>query len=657
MSETKEKRSVEPADLFRLNILQQAELSPDGEQVAYCVSKVDPEKEDETAALWILTIETGETRKLTTGKARDHSPKWSPNGKQIAFLSTREGSPQVFVIPVDGGEAKAVTSMTQSIGGGPAWSPDGKYIAFTAGPKMDAPPDPSKPYRVTRHIYRFDPIGYLHLAVQDIHIVPCAGGEPKQLTNDENMNTNPSWSPDGQEILFTSAFKPHSHQPSMQLKLVDLKGKVRTIVSSDWGEVSTAGWVPNGKYILFIGTQRDAPIGTKSDLWIVKRHGSEPECRTAGLKGQVGGGLQPDFPAMPSTVIAVNKAGTTAFVNVQEGGKVQIYKIVLHGEEACLPIVSGERSVFLCDMNEEKLLFSDITMHSPPEVAIADIDGEDEKMLTHFNVDVIGEWKLPKIERLVFSGAEDVQIEGWIMIPPEGEAPYPTILYIHGGPQGAFGHTFTFDFQMLAGAGYAVLFINPQGSTGYGSDFATSIIADLGNRDYRDLMAGVDDVIKKGIADPHRMGVSGISYGGYMSCWIVGHTDRFKAAIPENPVTDFYSLYGTSDISAWICNEMFGGKLHEVPEVYRKCSPITFAHNCTTPTLLIQGENDYRCPVGQSEQFYTTLKANGCIVEMLRFPNSSHIMSIGGPPIMRRTQNEEILKWMNQYVRGVTHEE
>jgi dipeptidyl aminopeptidase/acylaminoacyl peptidase len=202
-----------------------------------------------------------------------------------------------------------------------------------------------------------------------------------------------------------------------------------------------------------------------------------------------------------------------------------------------------------------------------------------------------------------------------------------------------------------------VLFINPRGSTGYGDRFTTAINGDWGNLDYQDIMSGVDHVIERGIADPHHLGVTGASYGGYMTCWIVGHTDRFKAAVIESPVTDLVSLYGTSDLGAFLCTRSFGGKPHEVPEVYRRCSPITYAHKCTTPTLLIQSENDLRSPTGQSEQFYTTLKASGCVVEMLRLPNSHHGGTFRGPPIVRRAQNEALLDWMNRYLGGMSQQE
>jgi dipeptidyl aminopeptidase/acylaminoacyl peptidase len=285
------------------------------------------------------------------------------------------------------------------------------------------------------------------------------------------------------------------------------------------------------------------------------------------------------------------------------------------------------------------------------DLYLANLDGTGTRRLTNVNANLLAELALPTMERLSYPSSDGVEVEGWLLKPAVGQAPYPTLLYIHGGPAGGFGHIFSFDFQMLAGAGYAVLLINYRGSTGYGDEFSGTISGNLGHQEYDDLMAGVDLAIEKGLADPDRLGVCGLSYGGYMSAWIVGHTDRFKAAVPENPVINWASKYGVSDIGRSQVDEV-GGLPHEVPEVYRRASPITYAHNCRTPTLLIQGEADYRCPAEQAEQFYAVLKANGCTVEMLRLPHMPHMGSMAGSLAARRAQNEALLDWMDRYVLG-----
>ncbi|MCJ7623757.1 MAG: S9 family peptidase [Anaerolineaceae bacterium] len=656
MHEDIKKRPVEIDDLFRLKSITEAQLSPDGKSVVFTISLIDKEKEEELSALWLLSIESGENRQLTSGVKTDYSPVWSPVGEKIAFISTRAEKPQIYILAVGGGEAQKLTDLKQGVGGGPKWSPDGTKIAFTASKPIE-PADPKDPYRVTRHIYRFDGIGYLEPAIQDIFMVSVENGEVKGLTDDEWNNTSPRWSPDGQEILFISAFAPDSHSIHSQMKIVNLAGEIREPLPG-WGAISEAHWSADGKQIIFIGQVKDQPMGTKNDLWVLGVNGGEPVCRTKDLDVGVGGDLQGDFPAAEAqgeTILTSD--GSFAYSRVQNGGSLGLYKVALSGGEAWEPVVFGKMMVSLKDLNDKHLLYLISTINEPGDLFIADINGKNEKRLTEINDEALSKWAFPAIERLIFKSKDSQPVEGWVMKPPQGEPPYATILYIHGGPTGAFGNIFAFDFHMLAGAGYAVLFINPRGSSGYGNDFATAITADWGNLDYQDVMAGVDHLVAAGIADPERLGVAGLSYGGYMSCWIVGQTDRFKAAVPENPVTNLVSLYGTSDISANFLVTGMTGKPHEVPEIYSKCSPITYAHNCTTPTLLIQGEADYRCPVEQGEQFYAALKANGCPVEMLRLPGCSHVGTITGAPIIRRAQNEALLDWMNRYVMGVTSEE
>ena len=275
---------------------------------------------------------------------------------------------------------------------------------------------------------------------------------------------------------------------------------------------------------------------------------------------------------------------------------------------------------------------------------------DEPQQLTTLNEAHLAGIDRPAWTHLLWKSIDHVEVEGWYLQPPAGEAPYPTILYIHGGPHAAYGCGFHFDFQMLAGAGYGVLFLNHRASTGYGDAFSTAIKGDWGNLDYQDLMSGVDHAIAQGLADADRLGVCGTSGGGNLSCWIIGQTDRFKAAIPQNPVTNWRSFYGTSDIGIYFGVEQMGGHPHEIPEVYEKCSPLTFAHRCVTPTLLVQSELDYRCPAEQSEQFYTVLKAVDCTVEMLRQPGGYHGASISGAVNLRRAHNDAMLEWFATYV-------
>ncbi len=668
MPETNEKHCIQPDDLFKLKILQDALLSPDGQRAVYGVSWVETEKMEEFTNLWLVDINSGKSRQLTRGKWRDGSPAWSSDGKQIAFLSTRqEGKPQVFLISPDGGEAQPLTDMKQGVGGGPVWSPDNTSVAFTAGPLPAEPPDPKKPYRITRNVYRFDGAGYLDPIVQDIYTIPAEGGETKQLTNDRFHNTAPRWSPDGKEILFTTIMNPDTFAFFPSLKAVDMEGNLRCVLGEEWGGVDAADWTPDGKQILFVGTPADRKIGAKNEMWLLDAHAgdgktSKPKSRSASLEHSFCGALRSDLPkswrAMGAPLLLFSKDGKSVYSTVHVAGSIHIYKVALTGAESCKALVAlPEHPTVLMGTDEKKLLYGVSTPQLPCDLFVSDMDGKNERRLTSLNDELLDGWKLASPERILYSAKDGSQIEGWLMAPPEGQAPFPTILYIHGGPHSAYGNMFSFDYQMLAGAGYAVLYINPHGSSGYGDDFATSIIANWGDLVFDDLMSGVDLAIEKGVADPEKLGCYGLSYGGYMSCWIVGHTDRFKASIPENPVSNLVSFYGTSDIGPLFLEMEMGGLPHEIPDVYRDLSPVTYAHKATTPTLMIQGEADYRCPAEQSEQFYTILKANGCITEMIRLPGSPHGGSISGAPIVRQYANNAMLDWFNRFVKGETKEE
>lgn len=649
-------QTFEPEDLFNLQFLQDGVFSPNGKQVLYGVSHVDTDLDKEFVTLWRYSLESGEARAMTNGQARDTSPQFSPDGKTIAFLSDRGEKPQLYLMPVDGGEARQLTRLKQGVGSRPIWSPDGSRIAFTAEPDYegDEPIDLSKTvYRVTRHTYRFDAVGYLDQKVQDIYVINIEDGELQQLTADQTNNTAPRWSPDGQKILYLANMNPDSFPALLShIAVVDMAGTIETY-SKDQVSVQGVAWTPNGKQIVFVGRPiSGVPIGTKSDLWVIDVATGNMENRTAGLAVGVGGSLSLRTPTTVSSAInlPITADSQTAYIRVQEGGNSHIYRVALTGPEDWAAVITGERACSILDLHHNQLLYAITDMNTPPNLYTAQVDGSDEAQLTDLNQNLLAQMALPEYEQLLFTGQDGVAVEGWYLHPPGKTAPYPTILYIHGGPHSAYGRGFSFDFQMLAGQGYGVLIINHRASTGYGDAFSTAIKGDWGNLDYGDLMAGVDFAIAQGLADADRLGCCGTSGGGNLSCWIVGQTDRFKAAIPQNPLTNWHSFYGVSDIGVWFAVEQLGCHPHENPAVYAQCSPITYAHNCTTPTLLVQCESDWRCPAEQSEQFYTALKANGCTVEMLRQPGGSHGGSINGAINLRRDHLVAMLNWFNRFV-------
>ena len=646
-------RPMTADDLFRLRFLNGGRLSPDGGSVVYPVISFDTDADKELSTLHLRDLATGATKQLTAGQSRDSNPVWSPDGKRIAFVSDRGEKAQVYLLPVDGGEARQLTDLAGGVGGGLAFSPDGSWIACCGRAKDAASELATQPYRVDRTVYRFDAIGYLDQRAQDIFLFDAQTGGSRQLTDDRSNNLNPRFSPDGKSILYDASMQPDAIRTiTPDLMLTDLAGG-STALLSGWASVSSASFTPDGKRVVFVGRPLDGkPIGAKSDLYTLDISNGELRNRSAGLDVGVGGRLSLDMPVsgLDAGNLLISDAGDFAIATVQAGGRNHIYRFALDGEAEWQALTHGESCDFALDFKGERLLYASTWLNAPPDLRLLDLKSGQEQGISQLNDDFLAGLALPATERLTWLSVDGVEVEGWHMRPATGSAPYPTILYIHGGPHAAYGYGFHFDFQMLAGAGYGVLFLNHRASTGYGDSFSTAIKGDWGNLDYHDLISGVDHAIALGLADADRLGVCGTSGGGNLSCWIVGQTDRFKAAIPQNPVANWHSFYGTSDIGIYFAVEQLGGHPHEIPEVYTRCSPITYAHRCVTPTLLVQSELDWRCPAEQSEQFYSVLKANGCVVEMLRQPGGSHGASISGALNLRRAHNDAMLDWFARYV-------
>ena len=648
-------RTLQKEDLFALHFLNGATLAPDGALAIAYANKIDADADKQYSTLYLIDCATGEQRQMTNGLAVDSGARWLPAGDAVVFVSDRDGAPQLYLLPVVGGEARQLTRFQRGVGGSFAPAPDGSQIAFCAKADAEAPDLSAEPYRVDRTVYRFDAIGYLDDEVQDIYLLDIASGEVRQLTADRTNNSNPRWSPDGKTILYDAAMRADAARAmTPDLKSVDLDG-AQTTVLAGWGQLAKASFTPDGARIVFQGRPDDgAPIGSKSDVYVLDLAAGSLECRTPSLDIGVGGRLSLDMPVsgLSAANILVAADGKSAYVSAQRGGSEHILRVALAGDEAWEAVTDGDCAIFPLDLRGGRLLYARTSVNAPPELELLPLPGGASQVLTSLNQAQLAALQLPQTEHLRWRSRDGEDVEGWFMKPPAGEAPYPTILYIHGGPHAAYGYGFHFDFQMLAGAGYGVLFLNHRASTGYGDGFSTAIKGDWGNLDYQDLMTGVDYAIERGLADEQRLGVCGTSGGGNLTCWIISHTDRFKAAIPQNPVTNWRSFYGTSDIGIYFAVEQLGGHPQEIPEVYERCSPISYAHRCVTPTLLVQSELDWRCPAEQSEQFYSVLKANGCRVEMLRQPGGAHGASINGAINLRRAHNDAMLEWFAAYVLG-----
>lgn len=654
-------RPIAPDDLFRFRFVVAADLSPDGTRVVFAQTRVaagetEDDGEVEHSDLHLLDVESCAIRRLTFSDSTNSAPAISPDGSTLAFMSSRTEKPQLWLLPLDGGEPRRLTDLPQGVGGGAVWSPDGTKIAFTAGPQ-DEPRKPAHPYRVTRTMWRFDNIGVLEDAVQDVYVVDAtdAAAEPRRLTDDRFMNSLPKWTADGQSLVYVASHDPDSHELMSRLRRVDLDGAVTDLTEPD-GLVVAHAPMSDGRVAYVLAFERDEAPGSRSSLYVLDPATGARTRRGAEIEGHIEGGLQPDHPAAMLGLgqLLLGEGDRNAFLTVQTGGEVGLVRVALDGEESHTVVAGGTRVCVPLSVRGSRLLFAAFGFTEPGDLHLLDLDAGEERRLTRLNGDLLAELELPTVVPLHFASIDGVPVEGWFLRPAGSTAALPTVLSIHGGPHSAWGAQFNFDHLMFAGAGYGVLLVNHRASTGYGDAFATAIRGDWGNLDYADLMAGVDHAIDEGLADPDRLGVFGISGGGNLTGWVIGHTDRFRAACPENPVFNWFSMYGTSDLGADFSVRELGGTPSEVEDVYRRCSPITYAHRCTTPTLFLQHESDYRCPAEQTEQFFTVLRVNGVPAEMLRFPNTPHGGSILGPITHRRAQNDALLDWMNHHVLGAS---
>ncbi len=638
-------------DLFAFDFVTEAKLSPSGRYVVYALMRSHHAHACEYTNLMLLDTQTETHTTLTTGDWTDSSPVWIANETHVIFQSNRDGKNQLYTVDIANTTVTQLTNILQGCAGPIVLSPDGRTLAFSAKQCVE-PFDPQQPHRWTRHIPRFDGIGNVDAFVKHIYILDLTTHTVTQLTTDAWHHTPCDWSPDGTQLLYMASLNPNSILTSADVYVTDTQGNTQRILDSTWGTIQQARWL-NQSQIVVAGIPSQRVYGSKNDLFVMHIDGTNLTCRTASLPNHLEARIHDDstvpWTSIPMPLI-IDTATQSAITCYQEGGQIQVIQIALSGPEQITTLLCGDRLCMPFSLVGGQLLLGVATPNDPSQLVLFDRVANSETPLTEINRAIRTELQWPHIHTIHTTSTDGTPVEGWIWLPNNGHAPYPTMLYIHGGPHAAQGHAFYFDALSLTSAGYAVLMINYRGSTGYGDAFSTGINGDWGNLDYHDLLAGVDAAIVGGLADANRLACGGLSAGGYHTCWLITHTHRFKAAVAENAVTNWVSFYGTADIGPTFAVRQLGGTPYQMPETYHRCSPITYAPSCQTPTLLIVGEEDRRCPAEQSEQFYTVIKQNGCITEMVRLPNASHDGSTYGIWSERRAQNEALVEWLNRFI-------
>ncbi|MEM7094048.1 MAG: S9 family peptidase [Actinomycetota bacterium] len=633
-------------ELWKLEFVLDADLSHDGTTVAY--TSLDT-ADDDAVHLSIVVVDVAAVapaaRRQLPVPGNPTSPAWAPDGQSLAVVAEVEGTRQVVLVDPDDGTLRVLTSLEFGVRGRLSWSPDGTRLAVAAARGRRSELD--QPYLVERVPWRLDGLGEVGDLLCDILTIEAESGKVTAMSDGPTIDVDPRWSPDGRSILFVRSHHADDLGPMERHVVVDSDGE-RDL---DWcgGMVAGGAFVDDQRVASICYRQSDRHRGSSVDLYVSDIEGGVSDNRTAGRDLQIGGAILADMPTAltePQRWVGVDDGG--ALVPVLVGGSLHVARVGLDGDQQVETILDGERGCNPLAIRGGRLLYATSTATSIPDLVVRDLPSGDEQQVTH--LDAASDRVRLTIEALEVSSADGTRVDAWYVHPIRGEGPHPTVLLIHGGPFAAYGHAMTLNAQNLARSGFGVVMSNPRGSLGYGTAFGTATRGAWGTHDYDDLMAVVDAAVAAGLADPDRLGVCGNSYGGYMTSWIVGHTNRFGAAVAQNPVVDFRSFRGTSDIGITFTDDVVAGSPVEVPDRYVERSPIAYAHRCTTPTRVVVSEADRRVPPFQGEMLHSLLCEVGCPTDMVRLPNASHAGSTFGPAVIRRAEDDAIVDWMQRHL-------
>ena len=637
------------------------QLSPDGNKILFTYSRVNMEEDKYDTHIWMLRLSEKQPYQFTSGKNNDSAPRWSPDGKWVAFLSNRisenektadekKRKTQLWVMPADGGEARRLTALDESVQR-PVWSPDGKSILFTSNVHKGEKVKDSDVRIIKRIRYKLNGRGFFEGKFTHLFSVPVRGGKVRQLTDGEFDVDSAIFSPDAKDVAFVSNLEEESDLSFFKnIYTIPSKGGKPELMWKGEGPIGVLGWSPDGKQIAFTGRLIEDPglvYYKNTGLWLLDIRGKTARNLTEHL----------DRTVTADDMIDWSPDSKHVYFRADDHGGVHVFRTSLDGKVEQLTKGPFTISSISLASSGSSIVCSLTDANTPSELYL--VEGSTPKKLTNLNKELLKELRHVTPEEFWFPASDVVKVQGWIVRPREfhEEQKYPTVVQIHGGPHSAYGFKLMpaeHEFQVLADHGFVVVYTNPRASVGYGEAFAR-ITGHWGERDYEDIMEAVDYVCKTyRFVDPDRVGVAGGSYGGFMTNWIVGHTDRFKAAVSMRGISNWYSFHGASDIG-WMSlpsHEMGWGKdPWDNLDVIMEKSPITYVKNIKTPLLILHSEEDYRCPMEQAEQLFTALKKLKKTVEFVRFPGENHELSRSGKPKHRIERLQHIVRWFDMYLR------
>ncbi len=652
--------AITPEDLLNFRWVDHVRLSRDGERVAYQVGWADGPARQNRSRVVVRRLLDAEPVDATGGSQRDHSPEWSPDGRKLAFVSRVGAADQVFVLDFDAGSPAAQVSSVPEGASHPSWSPDGTRLAFVGtvlGDPDGVVDDPRQPEgrdqvrrapvaRVVRRLdYKHDGMGYVDGRYHHLFVVEAAGGLARQLTSGAWDVAGFDWSPDGARIVVAGNAEPNADlQRDLNLYLVDLEGRRQRLGGGF--ELSSPIWSPRGDLIAFIAP-KGLDVGLNERLWVVPVAGGGPRCLTADLDIAVGDGVITDMRSGHDTRICWSEEGDRVYFIASGPGVTGLYSVDLEGNSRLE--AGGRRRIYDFDLARGAIAFCAADSSTPGELRL--LTNGAEATLTDMNPWLRDRY-VAQPEQHYFTAPDGWKLEGWVLKPQDFQPGrlYPTVMEIHGGPHGQYGWAFFHELQVLAGMGYVVFYMNPRGSDGYGELFRRAVVRDWGGKDYVDLMTSLDQLIERtGYIDVSRIGVGGGSYGGYMTNWIVGQTNRFSAAVSMRSISNLVSEYAQHDIVLWGALELGPPPWPDMDELWRR-SPIRYVQNVQTPLLLTAGEMDLRCAMSQSEEMFGALRLLGKTVELVRFPEETHDLSRNGRPDRRVERLRRITAWYERFL-------